>query len=173
MKRRQQERPAGFDFSGETSMPTRCLIATTMPEGFRSIYCHQDGNPSSSGQLLLRHDAAPHAAASLIALGDLSALGEELGQRHDVDWMQTVPAGHRESDPRWRMCRAYGRDRGETDCEAPTHPDFTDLVDAACACGAEWLYLWHSGAWRFAAVHERLMLGQLTALTPNACEGLP
>jgi hypothetical protein len=45
---------------------------------FRSVYCHWDGYLSHNGRLLLAHYTTQEQAESLVALGDMSSLGETL-----------------------------------------------------------------------------------------------
>jgi len=73
------------------------------------IYCHWDGYPSHNGVLLQEYWDTPHKVDQLLALGDLSSLGKEIGEQHDF-------MNRRSGD--W--CTAYGRDRGESRTEART-----------------------------------------------------
>ena len=70
----------------------------------RFIYCHYDGYPEGVGRTLVNHYYSPFKVEQLIALGDLSALGEEIGEKHDF-------MSHVSEHPKW--CLAYMRDRGE------------------------------------------------------------
>jgi hypothetical protein len=117
-------------------MGTRSFIAQEMPNGtYRSIYCHFDGYPSGVGAVLKRHYQDAAKVDALIALGDLSAIAEEIGEAHAFD------AGHTEH-PDW--CLAYGRDRGEDadDIAAQTHAGSTELLRAANGSCAEFLYVY-------------------------------
>jgi hypothetical protein len=112
-------------------MATRSLIGMMEADQVRFIYCHWDGYPSHNGALLLDHHSTVERVRGLLDLGDLSSLGEELGEKHDFDWrmklMQELRAKgvqNYDEDAEYRrldrMCLAYGRDRGETDIEAKT-----------------------------------------------------
>jgi hypothetical protein len=91
-------------------MATRSLIGKLNSDGtVTSIYCHWDGYPSHNGVLLQEYWDTPHKVDQLLALGDLSSLGREIGEKQDFN-------GSRNSD--W--CMAYGRDRGESNVEAKT-----------------------------------------------------
>jgi hypothetical protein len=84
-------------------MATRSLIGKLNSDGtITSIYCHWDGYPSHNGVLLQEYWNTPYKVDQLLALGDLSSLGKEIGEQHDFN------------SPRNRdWCTAYGRDRGE------------------------------------------------------------
>jgi hypothetical protein len=118
-----------------------------------SIYCHSDGYPQEPGvgQTLLDHWNDRSKVIDMIALGNLSSLGHELGEKHPFDLMDEFKhiddlfkrwAAY-ESDPRYHWNRYYGRDRGEDGNEPISHtdagwPDF----------GQEYLYLWkYEGGW--------------------------
>jgi hypothetical protein len=131
-------------------MSTRSRIAMKTESGFRSVYCHDMGYPEGVGRVLLGHYATPGKVAELIALGDLSYLGEEIGGEHtfpprgDGATMAAYEAEY------GRMTRAYGRDRGETEVDPVDDPDFDALAETADGCDAEWLYVWDGRAWSFA-----------------------
>ena len=89
-------------------MATRSMIAyETGSDTVRAIYCHHDGYPSHNGRILLNHYDDIEKVEQLIALGDLSLLGKEIGEKQDFD---------QPTDRNW--CLAYGRDRGETRVES-------------------------------------------------------
>lgn len=122
-------------------MGTRSRIAVEQPDGtFTSIYVHWDGYPLHQAPILLDHYTDRAKAEQLMALGDLSSLGEQLGERHDFD--------DRSHDD-W--CVAYGRDRGETGTEASTSKTLDELFTLTKECGGEYLYLLRQdGVWYFA-----------------------
>jgi len=94
----------------------------------KSIHVHWDGYPSYVGRRLIDNWTNAGRVEELIALGDLSALGKIIGQKHEFE---TAYAKH----PDW--CLAYGRDRGEEGTEAKSH-DFGRWPDS----GQEWEYLY-------------------------------
>jgi hypothetical protein len=151
-------------------MSTPCLIAIATAKGYRSILCQSDGYPSGVGRVLLEHYCHVRQIRALLRLGDLSVLGEQLGEKHDFDWVGKVLAGQIACDPRVRMCRAYGRDRGEEGCQARYTRSFASLLDDADECGARWLYVWFGEAWLVAPVKPGLILDHLTVLTEQACQ---
>jgi hypothetical protein len=70
------------------------------------IYCHWDGHIDNNGRILHEHYNTLEKVDALLALGDLSSLGNEIGEKHDFDFHLSKPGED------W--CTAYGRDRGET-----------------------------------------------------------
>lgn len=90
-------------------MGTRSTIAIQNEDGtVTGIYCHWDGYLSHNGRILQDHYTDEAKVRELIALGDLSSLGENIGTKHDFD---NAPRGE---------CNAYGRDRGEKNVDAET-----------------------------------------------------
>ena len=69
------------------------------------IYCHFDGYPEHNGQILTEHYTNINRVNELLQLGDLSVLGQFIGEKMDFD--------KRIQD----TCLAYGRDRGETNVD--------------------------------------------------------
>jgi hypothetical protein len=66
------------------------------------IYCHFDGYPEHNGAILREHYSNINRVNELLNLGDLSVLGQFIGEKMDFD--------KRIQD----TCLAYGRDRGES-----------------------------------------------------------
>lgn len=109
----------------------------------RSIYSHWDGYPAGVGRRLLDHWQDKDKIEQLIAGGDLSNLGEVIGEDRGTGWFdQTYKLPH--DDPRRKECLFYGRDRGEEGVEADRHP-----LDQWPSCGQEWEYLFDgtTGEW--------------------------
>ena len=91
-------------------MATPARIGVELPTGeIVSIYVHWDGDPEKAGVTLQKHYRTPAKIEKLIALGDLSVLGRDIGRKHAFE-------GAVNAHPDW--CLAYGRDRGELDQEA-------------------------------------------------------
>lgn len=101
-------------------MGTRSTIAIRNTDNtVTGIYCHWDGYLEHNGKILAENYTTEAAVRELIALGDLSSLGETVGVKVDFN-------GSHDG-----QCLAYGRDRGETGIEAGTYTDFADLQDKA------------------------------------------
>jgi len=101
-----------------------------MPNGgsIRGIYCHWDGFTESVGATLRKHYDTFEKVEALLALGNISSLGKELGEKHKFDeYIKDV-------------CTAYGRDRGKDDQEAQIYKDLKDF------CEKEYNYVF-DGVW--------------------------
>ena len=111
-------------------MSTRGLIAIIDEDGScRSVYCHHDMYPSHAGKVLSEHYGTREAVESLLALGDLSALGD-------------TPAG----------CEAYSRDRGEELHKLTQWCDRWQLSrEAFDRFWANYCYLFMDGEWHVSA----------------------
>lgn len=92
-------------------MGTRSRIGVFHGDNVKSVYCHWDGYLDHNGRILLNHyDSAK--ANQLVALGDLSVLHANIGEKHDFN--EQYKDG----------CTFYGRDRGETGVSARYFKDF-------------------------------------------------
>ena len=90
-------------------MATRSNIGILNSDGTVDyIYCHFDGYVEHNGKILNEHYSEEGSVWGLIALGDLSILGPELGEKQDFNSPR--------KNKNW--CLAYGRDRDETGIEA-------------------------------------------------------
>ena len=127
------------------TMATTSIISRCIPGGgISSIYCHYDGYPEHNGEILRNHYRTPEKIESLFALGDLSFLGEEIGFKHDF------------SDHIRGICKAYGRDRGETNTGAKMDYTLESLMRRAQKVGAEWVYVYIDGKWSYSRVTSRV-----------------
>jgi hypothetical protein len=113
-------------------MGTRSTIAIQNADGtVTGIYCHWDGYTSNNGRILEENYTTEADVRELIALGDLSSLGETVGTKHSFD-----------NAPR-NECNAYGRDRGEKGVEAMTYASHAALIEGM---GQKYDYLFTPGA---------------------------
>jgi len=101
-------------------MGTRSTIAIENLSGtFEAIYCHFDGYLEHNGKILSDHYTDTAKVRALIALGDISSLGEE------------VAAGpneiHSFEHPAPGVTVAYGRCRGDQYREARVYHSFPVL----------------------------------------------
>lgn len=123
-------------------MATRSIIAKSLGEGqAKVVYCHWDGYPSYVGRILLKnYDAAK--LDELLALGDLSVLGENLGEKHDFG--KDIEG----------VCTFYGRDRGEagTDAEVVSE-EAGSIRKYANERGTEYVYLLRDHQWFYLSVY--------------------
>lgn len=117
-------------------MGTRSRIGVMHGDNCKSVYCHWDGYLDHNGRILLEHyDSAK--ANHLVALGDISSLDINIGQKHDFD--------NREASK--NQCTFYGRDRGETGTEFKTDTTFEAFLERADGCGAEYYYIMKDSVW--------------------------
>jgi hypothetical protein len=117
-------------------MATRSSIAMRHSDGtVTSVYAHWDGYPSGVGATLRQHYTDTTTITRLLALGDLSSLGNEIGDQNDF------------ANPVEHVCLFYGRDRGETGVAAQTHATPADWREARAASGCEYGYLWDGEEW--------------------------
>lgn len=117
-------------------MGTRSRIGVMHGDKCKSVYCHWDGYLEHNGRILFEHyDSAK--ANFLVALGDLSSLHANIGEKHDFDDRQAADI----------QCTFYGRDRGETGTDFKVDYSFEDFLDRANGCGAEFYYIMRDGEW--------------------------
>ena len=132
-------------------MSTRSYIAKELEDGsIRYIYCHFDGYVEHNGRILVDHYSDSDKVNQLLDLGDLSSLGEEIGEKQDFN---------NRTSKTW--CLAYGRDRGESDVEFKTFLSEQEFVDYYSDSG--YYYLFDHGVWYvkgykgdFKPLHEEL-----------------
>ena len=124
-------------------MATRSTIAIKTEDGIKAIYCHWDGYVDHNGRILREHYQDPAKIAELIALGDLSTLGTEIGEVHTFDKDHLEP----ELDMTDNWCLAYGRDRGETDVSAQTFETIAEWVEGMAGSWCEFFYLFDGQDW--------------------------
>jgi hypothetical protein len=102
-------------------MSTNSRIGIEQADGtVKSIYCHWDGYPKGVGKTLVEHYLMREKIESLIALGDLSQLGE-----------QPEPTGrvpHSFDKPEDGITVAYSRDRGDDLNPARIDKSLNDFV---------------------------------------------
>jgi len=101
------------------------------------VYCHNDGYPSNNGVLLLKHYSDESKLRRLLALGALSSLDKEIGEKHDFEY----------DDRSVGECTFYARDRGETGVGSRKFKN----VNFALKAMEEYLYLWDckTNSWIF------------------------
>lgn len=113
-------------------MGTRSTIGILNTDGtVHAIYCHWDGYYSHNGRILWENYVDEPKVRELIALGALSSLGENIGEKHNFN---NAPDD---------QCNAYGRDRGETDVDASVYESEAKFWSS----GQEYNYLYKNGSW--------------------------
>ena len=147
-------------------MGTRSRIGVMHGDKVKSIYCHWDGYLEHNGAILQEHyDSAK--ANHLVALGDMSSLRADIGEKHAFSQFE-LPADEVEAFKALTedMCTFYGRDRGESGVEFKVAQTFAEFLGQAEGCGAEYYYIMKDGVWYVGDTYEGTPLSyRLTALT--------
>ena len=96
-------------------MGTRSMIAIQNPysKDIRAVYCHWDGYLEHNGSILHKHYAASSKVNNLIALGDISSLKAEIGEKHAFSRLETPMDDEAYDKLYGNMTTFYTRDRGE------------------------------------------------------------
>jgi len=145
-------------------MGTRSGIGIENPNTgvIKGIYCHWDGYLEHNGAILNEHYATSPKVNNLIALGDLSSLRAEIGEKHafsQFDLPKDEVEAFKTLTENW--CTFYGRDREETNVSYKryeTRKDFVDGIDGeyfylfvydADQQGGKWFYKkYNETAWK-------------------------
>lgn len=118
-------------------MATRSFIGKLQDDGsVHGIYCHNDGYYEYTGVRLEAHYTDSKKVDQLLALGDISILGDEIGEKHDFDDNET----HR------NWTKAYHRDRGEDKRPNAVYPSLMAMQkNVGGDMGAEFAYVYGNG----------------------------
>ena len=124
-------------------MSTRSAIMAELDGRCIGVYCHSDGYPEGVGATLLEHYTDEAKLRELLALGDLSSLDAEIGEKHAFS---TLRRDLPEEQQIWT--RAYHRDREEPweDVKPDEKPTFEELYEWFREAVA-YVYLWRGGEW--------------------------
>jgi hypothetical protein len=119
-------------------MSTNSRIGKLLPDGrVRTITCHWDGYvPGGVGEDLLKYYSDSSKVDSLLDLGNLSALGKEIGEQQNFNDFTS-------QNQNW--CLAYGRDRRESNMESK----IVSLEEFQTNLNWPYLYLFKEGEWTF------------------------
>jgi hypothetical protein len=124
-------------------------------DNVKSVYCHWDGYLEHNGAILQEHYDSVKAN-QLVALGDLSSLRPEIGEKHAFSQFELRAeevAGYKLLTE--NMCTFYGRDRGETGTEWKTHTNFVDFFAEVDGSWCEWYYIMRDGVWYVGNIYEK------------------
>lgn len=118
-------------------MATRSTIGLILDEtSAQTIYCHFDGHPSHHLPILEKAYATVDKVRQLIALGDLSVLDVNIGNK--------INFNDYDARDKARQCLAYGRDREERN----TRAQFQDMRDAIGGNDYTYLFDPYEEQWR-------------------------
>ena len=127
-------------------MATRSVIAKTQPSGkIKASYCHFDGYPEHNGKILASYYTDKKKINALLAEGEISVLGHNIGEKIDFNDYQLCHA--------LNQCRFYHRDRGEK-LRKNTAKDASELEEYANDCNAEFVYLFKENKWHVLNVYD-------------------
>jgi hypothetical protein len=142
------------------------MIAIQNPysKDVRAVYCHWDGYLEHNGSLLQKHYSASPKVNNLIALGDLSSLRPEIGDKHLFSSLQIDDKAERAAyeETVKDMCTFYTRDRGE-DAPFKVFPTLKKAETYFEGSWCEYLYVfkykksddYQSGEWHYKKMGER------------------
>ena len=124
-------------------MATRSVIAKLDDNGIKAVYCHNDGYLEYNGKLLDTHYTNENKVDKLLAEGDISSLGREIGIKTDFK-----SSCYNEGDEFAYQCKFYARDRGEKGTEAQEFKDDIALLDSDLVSMSNgFVYLYAYGTW--------------------------
>jgi len=148
-------------------MGTRSRIAVMHGDKFKSVYCHWDGYLENNGAILQEHYNSAKAN-NLVALGDLSSLRPEIGEKHAFSRLETPMDDEAYDKLYGNMTTFYGRDRGEENVEWKVAHTFEEFLDQVNSCGGEYYYVMKDGVWYCGDVYESHPTPLTNKLTPLA-----
>jgi hypothetical protein len=143
-------------------MATRSAIGIKHGTRIKAIYCHYDGYLEQGGRALYTHYQDSVKVNKLIAQGDMSTIGAEIGEKHSFNQRSEYgPDGIAE------QCTFYGRDRGEDNVGFQSFGSEAEFVNYYSGSGCEFYYLYDHGVWYystgqdFAPLHESAKVKEL------------
>lgn len=119
-------------------MSTRSAIGIMHGDNCKAIYCHSDGYLTYVGKVLLENYDSTKANF-LVAQGDCSMLGKEIGEKIDFNDRMVY-----DTDNIANQCRFYKRDRDETGVDFKT---FFNDQELFAGIDAEYFYVMKDGVW--------------------------
>ena len=159
-------------------MGTRSMIAIQNPysKDVRAVYCHWDGYLEHNGSLLQKHYSASPKVNNLIALGDISSLRSEIGEKHAFSRLETPMDDEAYDKLYGNMTTFYTRDRGE-DTPFKVFPTLAKAEDYYT--WSEYFYCfkyskaddYQSGEWHYKKAGERWkkLAPAIAKLDPKEC----
>ena len=141
-------------------MATRSAIGIMHGDKVKAVYCHWDGYLSHNGRILQDHYDSTKANF-LVALGDISSLKSEIGEKHpfshyDVEGMTREQYYEQFGN----MTTFYGRDRDETGVEFKT---FFNDQELFAGVDAEYFYVMKDNVWYVSEGSEWKVLSEALA----------
>lgn len=149
-------------------MGTRSRIGVMHGDTVKSVYCHWDGYLAHNGAILQEHYNSARAN-NLVALGDLSSLRPNIGEKHafsqfivrsselsdeENDRLEAEAKASYEAAQEAGYSTFYNRDRGETDTEFKVAHTFAEFLEQVDLCFAEYYYIMKDGVWYAGSVYD-------------------
>ena len=162
-------------------MGTRSMIAIQNPynKTVRAVYCHWDGYLEHNGAILQKHYSNSPKVNNLIALGDISSLRPEIGEKHAFSRLETPMDDEAYDKLYGNMTTYYGRDRGETGTEFKVFPTLKEAEEHYT--WSEYFYCFKYtkasdytvGEWHYKKAGERWkkLAPAIKKLNPDECAG--
>jgi hypothetical protein len=135
-------------------MSTRSAIGIMNGVNCNAIYCHSDGYLSYVGKVLLENYDSIKANL-LVAQGDCSMLGKEIGEKIDFNDRMVY-----DTDNIAKQCRFYKRDRDESNVDFKTYFGDEELF---AGIDAEYFYLMKDNVWYVSEGAEWKVLSEAIA----------
>jgi hypothetical protein len=135
-------------------MSTRSAIGIMHGNNVKAIYCHSDGYLSYVGKVLLNHYDSTKANF-LVAQGDMSMLGKEIGEKIDFNDRMVY-----DTDNIAKQCRFYKRDRDESNVDFKTFFNDKELFEGI---DAEYFYVNKDNVWYVSEGAEWKVLSEALA----------
>jgi hypothetical protein len=123
-------------------MSTRCLIAEKVHDGYRAIYCHNDGYPGGVGVTLQNYYRTTTKIELLLNQGDISILGTEPIDRNGEKYWNLFDKNTEHYFPTKENTISY-KSRGEN-APATLYPTINSMRQEY---GIEFIYVWQNGHW--------------------------
>jgi hypothetical protein len=129
-------------------MATRSAIGFVEYDGsITAVYCHWDGYLEGVGKTLVEHYNDTYKVLDLLEQGDISSLGEEIGEKHPFSCFGSDLSDEQYDKLFGRMTTFYSRDRGEN-CPAKDFADATAFRSNYTDC--DFFYLYDGNEWTYA-----------------------
>lgn len=140
-------------------MATTSTIAIQHEDGtVEQISCHWDGYPEHNGKLLLTYWTDPSKISEIMNLGNLSELGQMIGEKQDFN------------SPNQAWCLAYGRDRNESDTQSLKFANLDEyLIEGTIG---DYNYIFIKGQWLVFSRRKEKMQSLTDVLNILAVESL-
>ena len=147
-------------------MGTRSRIGVMHGDKLKSVYCHWDGYLEHNGRILQDHyDSAK--ANHLVALGFISSLKEEIGEKHPFSGYDVTPniSYEKYKELYGKMTTFFGRDRGDPDVDFTVDQSYDEFLSKDY--DYEYYYIMNDGVWYVGVAYnvDGMVPGQLYVLS--------